>query len=155
MGSFLRKKFSPYLNKLTHLVQQPDYSRTSRSIPWLFMPWLLLHQAISSHGVDDIDGSVQERHNSIANALELCLSCTNPSIYMDIDEFVQERPNSIANALELRLSCTNPLIYIKLYLRLLRGSISMTCHISVSRNYDKNTYIYIYFSREWIQHTTG
>ena len=27
-----------------------------------------------------IDGLVQERHNSIANALELRLSCTNPSI---------------------------------------------------------------------------
>ena len=28
----------------------------------------------------DIDGLVQERSNSIANALELRLSCTNPSI---------------------------------------------------------------------------
>ena len=28
-----------------------------------------------------IDGLVQERRNSIANALELRLSCTNPSIY--------------------------------------------------------------------------
>ena len=27
------------------------------------------------------DGLVQERHNSIDNALELCLSCTNPSIW--------------------------------------------------------------------------
>ena len=27
-----------------------------------------------------INGLVQERHNSIANALELRLSCTNPSI---------------------------------------------------------------------------
>ena len=27
-----------------------------------------------------IDGFVQERHNSIVNALELRLSCTNPSI---------------------------------------------------------------------------
>ena len=27
-----------------------------------------------------INGLMQERHNSIANALELCLSCTNPSI---------------------------------------------------------------------------
>ena len=27
------------------------------------------------------DGLVQERHNSIANKLELCLSCTNPSIW--------------------------------------------------------------------------
>ena len=29
----------------------------------------------------DIDGLVQERCKSIANALELCLSCTNPSLY--------------------------------------------------------------------------
>ena len=28
----------------------------------------------------DIDGSVQERRNSIANALELCLSCIKPLI---------------------------------------------------------------------------
>ena len=33
---------------------------------------------ISEH----IDGSMQERHNSIANALELHLSCINPSIYI-------------------------------------------------------------------------
>ena len=33
------------------------------------------------HSKTYIDGSVQERHNSIANALELCLSCTNPSIW--------------------------------------------------------------------------
>ena len=52
----------------------------------------------------DINGLVQERRNSIANALELRLSCTNPGL-------VQERRNSIANALELRLSCTNPLIW--------------------------------------------
>ena len=29
----------------------------------------------------DMDGLVQEKHNSIANALELHLSCTNPLIY--------------------------------------------------------------------------
>ena len=50
-----------------------------------------------------IDGLVQERRNSIANTMELRLSCT-------IDGLVQERRNSIANALELRLSCTNPSI---------------------------------------------
>ena len=32
-------------------------------------------------GLDYIDGLVQERRNSIVNALELRLSCTNPSIY--------------------------------------------------------------------------
>ena len=31
-----------------------------------------------------IDGLVQERRNSIANALELRLSCTNPSIWPHI-----------------------------------------------------------------------
>ena len=30
------------------------------------------------------DGLVQERHNSIANTLELRLSCTNPSILCSI-----------------------------------------------------------------------
>ena len=34
----------------------------------------------SNHG-EYIDGLVQERRNFIANALELCLSCTNPSIW--------------------------------------------------------------------------
>ena len=32
--------------------------------------------------------------------------------YFYIDGLVQERRNSIANALELRLSCTNPLICV-------------------------------------------
>ena len=34
-----------------------------------------------SFGIYQIDGLVQERRNSIANALELRLSCTNPSIW--------------------------------------------------------------------------
>ena len=37
------------------------------------------HKACSRH--QDIDGLVQERRNSIANALELHLSCTKSSIY--------------------------------------------------------------------------
>ena len=44
----------------------------------LYITW----QNFPSRGIDGyIDGSVQERRNSIANALELRLSCTNPSIY--------------------------------------------------------------------------
>ena len=38
-----------------------------------------------------IDGLVQERHNSIALAMELCLSCTNPSIcniYVFLDHII-------------------------------------------------------------------
>ena len=63
------------------------------------------------------DGLMQERRNSIANALELHLSCTKPSIWGVIftathfDGLMQERRNSIANALELRLSCTKPSIW--------------------------------------------
>ena len=34
-----------------------------------------------------VAGLVQERHNSIANALELCLSCTHPSI--DMHTYIQ------------------------------------------------------------------
>ena len=71
----------------------------------------------------DNDGLVQERHNSIATALQLPLPCTNPSIYLlpvclchcnaecHIDGLMQERRNSSALAVELRLSCTNPLIW--------------------------------------------
>ena len=37
---------------------------------------------IYGHLVMHIGGLAQERRNSIANALELCLSCTKPSIYI-------------------------------------------------------------------------
>ena len=46
-----------------------------------------------------IDGLVQERRNSIANALELRLSCTDPYSYMD--GVVQNCGISMANALEV------------------------------------------------------
>ena len=36
-----------------------------------------------------IDGLVQEKRNSIANALELRLSCTNPTIYASAISFVE------------------------------------------------------------------
>ena len=39
---------------------------------WAMCPHYLWHY---------VDGLVQERHTSTANALELCLSCTNPSTY--------------------------------------------------------------------------
>ena len=47
---------------------------------------------------------MQERRNSSALAMELCLSCINPSM----DGLMQERRNSSALAMELQLSCTNP-----------------------------------------------
>ena len=39
---------------------------------------------IRNQSINDpyIDGLVQERHNPIANALELRISCTNPSILL-------------------------------------------------------------------------
>ena len=41
---------------------------------------LIIHAGIYNFDVH-IDGLVQERHNSSALAMELCLSCTNPSIW--------------------------------------------------------------------------
>ena len=64
--------------------------------------WAIVDLVTRSCGIH-LDGLVKERCNSISNALELRLSCTNPSIGL-----VQERRNSITNTLELRLSCTNP-----------------------------------------------
>ena len=37
-------------------------------------------EVYTDKNLDHVDGLVQERCNSIANALELCLSCTNPSM---------------------------------------------------------------------------
>ena len=45
---------------------------------------------------DNFDGLVQERSNSIANALELSLSCTNPSIWAEF-------PNNSRNVAVLYL----------------------------------------------------
>ena len=54
------------------------------------------HQVISNHHDDvSLDGAFQK-------------SSAQCNLY--IDRLVQERRNSIANALELRLSCTNPSI---------------------------------------------
>ena len=44
-------------------------------------------------GKGKIDGLVQERRNSIANALELRPSYTNPSKYESDFEFVKDSPN--------------------------------------------------------------
>ena len=76
---------------------------------------------------EDFDGLVQERRNSIADALELCLSCTNPSSWWckdsgigpilwvnrndHIDGLMQDCSISIANALEILQSCTKPSTY--------------------------------------------
>ena len=48
---------------------------------------------------------MQERRNSIADALELRLSCTKPSQWHQIHCLVQYCGNSIANAQELPQSC--------------------------------------------------
>ena len=43
--------------------------------------WYNEHLSSISYNEDCIDRLVQERRNSIANTLKLCLSCTNPSIW--------------------------------------------------------------------------
>ena len=52
-------------------------------------------------------GFVQERRNSSAM---MTLHLLSLILWYHLDGFVQERRNSIANAMELCLSCTNPLI---------------------------------------------
>ena len=72
------------LNVIRRLISHRDRRFMGRSILciWLRIAMLLLSvtdsiTCISLH----FDGLVQERRNSIANALELGLSCTNPSVY--------------------------------------------------------------------------
>ena len=49
---------------------------------------LLIPQAEMKEWHDHVDGLVEERHNSIANTLELCLSCTNPSILSTMENLI-------------------------------------------------------------------
>ena len=60
-----------------------------------------------------IDGLVQERRNSSALAMELHLSCSNPSIYagvFHVHDLVHDCSISIALAVEILLSSSEPLI---------------------------------------------
>ena len=69
------------------------------------------------HGsLKDIDGLVQERHNSIANALELRLSCTNPSIWLLIraDRVCSNQFNLFLYKIVRENPC--PSIYIDIWL---------------------------------------
>ena len=65
-----------------------------------------------------IDGSVQERHNFIANALELCLSCTNTLIWEHSD-------NSASNFTPF---CFHP---VRQYCELLTGPLKVKIDLTV------------------------
>ena len=54
------------------------YMTSYNSFAWSIVNASLVFKLILC--IKHIGGLVQERHNSIANALELCLSCTNPSM---------------------------------------------------------------------------
>ena len=50
----------------------------------------------------------REHQYHILQNVPNCLTNQFPGLIINIAGLVQERRNSIANALELRLSCTNP-----------------------------------------------
>ena len=58
-----------------------------------------------------------------SNSNTECSSCD--LIYLNIDGLEQEKRNSIAKALELRLSCTNPLIWSMFLLAVTGNAICM------------------------------
>ena len=60
-----------------------------------------------------IDGLMQERRNSIANAMELRLSCTNPSIYtasLDLNEWTEGAVTEHVSVMELDLRQSSRLL---------------------------------------------
>ena len=109
---------------------------------------------------------MQERRNSSALAMELRLSCTNPSICWPIDRLVQERRNSSALAMELHLSCTNPSIWyhmqidtdifskpfnmvrVKIYIAVLHG-IYMSWWNSTQALFLQNILAVVFSPRSW------
>ena len=56
--------------RTSHAILSTEYTS------WNFLKFVRLNILVQGY----VDGLVQERRNSIANALELCLSCTNPSV---------------------------------------------------------------------------
>ena len=68
---FFYRHQAQYSLKTCHDMPEPGWYQ-SNTLGWF---------RSGSSTLRHIDGSVQERRNSIANALELHLSCTNPSIF--------------------------------------------------------------------------
>ena len=67
-------------NALNGLTPGQNGHLTKMLDPWIKVHWWVTRSQISDKPLYvQINGLVQERHNSIANALELHLSCTNPS----------------------------------------------------------------------------
>ena len=62
----------------THMMS-PHWFRPCLIFTGYFIIKMISCPYCNSHHKDKIDGFVKERRNSIANALELRLSCTNPS----------------------------------------------------------------------------
>ena len=63
------------------MISQPSYLYNGNPHTWKDHLYIETGPWYPGLSVDHIDGLAQERHNSIANALELRLSCTNPLIY--------------------------------------------------------------------------
>ena len=75
-----------YLTSLANLVVGVGTRHSHQILLWWLSTRLRYVQCISDGDTTvlwqlHVDGLVQERRNSIANVLELCLSCTNPSMY--------------------------------------------------------------------------
>ena len=70
------------LDNLTNTSSTMKFHNILRAI-WLLVShhWKTNQNRKCSRKLKQLDGLMQERHNSIANALELCLSCTNPLKY--------------------------------------------------------------------------
>ena len=67
-----------------------------------------------------IDGLVQERHNSSALAMELCLSCTDPSrLFWLLYKLQQSSELSLWKSLEKALSLKRPFLVSEIQLDLI------------------------------------
>ena len=99
------------------------------NLNWL--DWIIIH-------LSHIDGLVQERRNSSGLAMELCLSCTNPSI----------------NTLELHLSCTNPSICVNMFLWISMLNIFQCVRYHIIRNYQYERQLEIISDIFWLSKST-
>ena len=59
------------------------YFSIHQTITEYLQGWLIIIQTLIMTSTEEIDGLVQERHNSGSLAMELCFSCTNPSRFFE------------------------------------------------------------------------
>ena len=101
-----------YLPLICKAAETPDEIDARGKSVWIlfgvWVPIIFLHEVIAADPDFDIDGLVHERRNSIANALELRLSCTNPLICKYSKQMYHQQSRPLMINHQVMFTCSGP-----------------------------------------------